>query len=321
MLRVTEQQVREHLPVREAIRVLREAFTRLHEGRSLNQPRRRLAVPGGAILHSMAGADGRYFGTKVYSTHPKHGAHFWFHLYDAETARPLALFEANYLGQIRTGAASGVATDLLSPATAETVAVIGTGFQARSQLEAVLEVRPARQVRAWSRKAANRERFARECSERFGVEVRAASSAREAVEGAAIVVTATYARDPVIDSEWVQSGTHINAIGSNNPARRELPPALLDHAGLIVVDSLEQAAIESGDMLLAAPREDWRRWPLRELPEIVATGSGRADPAQTTIFNSLGLGVEDVAVAGYVYERIVTPASGSDDPSPARPKS
>jgi ornithine cyclodeaminase/alanine dehydrogenase-like protein (mu-crystallin family) len=103
---------------------------------------------------------GSYFGTKIYSTHPAHGAHFLFALYDANTANPLAIFEANWLGQIRTGAASGYATDLLARPGAETLGMIGSGFQARSQLEAMLAVRPLRVIRVWSRSAAKRLAFA-----------------------------------------------------------------------------------------------------------------------------------------------------------------
>jgi ornithine cyclodeaminase/alanine dehydrogenase-like protein (mu-crystallin family) len=112
MMHFTEEDVRGLLPMNEAIRYMREVFLALAKGEAQNQPRRRLALPSGSMLHSMAGSFGKYFGTKIYSTNPKHGAWFTFILYDAETAKPLAQFEANYLGQIRTGAASGVATDL-----------------------------------------------------------------------------------------------------------------------------------------------------------------------------------------------------------------
>src|SRR5436309_1377131 len=111
---ITEAEVREHLPMRDAVRLMRDTFAALRAGTAQNQPRRRLILPTGAVLHSMAGAYGKYFGTKVYSTHPKYGANFFFLLFDAETAKPLAQFEANHVGQIRTGAASGYATDVLA---------------------------------------------------------------------------------------------------------------------------------------------------------------------------------------------------------------
>src|SRR5216684_669841 len=123
MLRLTEDQVRERLPMREAVRLMRETFAALRAGTATSQPRRRLSLSNGSTLHSMAGAWGRYFGTKFYSTHPRHGAHFFFFLFDAATAEPLAQMEANYLGQIRTGAASGFATDVLASAEASTLAI------------------------------------------------------------------------------------------------------------------------------------------------------------------------------------------------------
>src|SRR5438046_2741529 len=163
MLFLTESDVRELLPIVKAIELMEGVFRRLAAGESLNQPRRRLMLPTGSTLHYMAGADGAYFGTKVYATHPKHGAHFIFLLYAAADAKPLAMFEANYLGQIRTGAASGYATKLLARADAATVGVIGSGFQARSQIAAMRIVRPIRQVKVWSRSVERRLAFAREC--------------------------------------------------------------------------------------------------------------------------------------------------------------
>src|SRR5437899_2557632 len=186
--------------MREAVRLMRETFAALRAGTALNQPRRRLVLPNGSTLHSMAGAWGRYFGTKFYSTNPRHGAHFFVFLFDAETAEPLAQIEANWLGQIRTGAASGYATDVLAAPGAATLGIIGSGFQARSQLDAIREVRQLREVRVWSRSEEKRRRFADETG------ARAVSSAEEAVRGADIVVTATSAGKPVIEASWIVPG-------------------------------------------------------------------------------------------------------------------
>src|ERR1700730_4225134 len=164
MLHLTESDVRDLLPLTEAIRMMRLAFEALGASRAQNQPRRRLILSTGSVLHSMAGAFGNYFGTKIYSTNPRFGAHFLFSLYDARTGTPLAWMEANHLGQIRTGAASGYATDLLAHPDAETVGIIGSGFQARTQLEAIRAVRPIKTVRVWSRSEEKRRRFAEECS-------------------------------------------------------------------------------------------------------------------------------------------------------------
>lgn len=295
----------------EAISLMKEAFQALESGRGLNQPRRRLVLPTGAVLHSMAGACGDYFGTKIYSTHPAHGAHFLFVLYDSLTAAPLAIFEANYLGQIRTGAATGLATDLLALRGAETIGMVGSGFQARTQLEAVLQVRPARLVRVWSRSEERRRQFAEECSRDFQVEVQAMDSVREAVD-AEIVITATSSREPVLESGWIRPGTHVNAVGSNQPKRRELPEELIRRANLIAVDSLEGAKIESGDLLLALREEDWGTLPIVELQQVVAGKAGRTGATDVTVFKSNGLGIEDVVAAGFAYEQAKAKGIGSE---------
>ena len=287
MLFLTEAEVRELLPMPEAIRLMRMAFEAYGAGEAQNQSRRRLILPTGSVLHSLAGSFGAYFGTKFYSTHPKHGAHFLFALYDAATAKPLALMEANYLGQIRTGAASGYATDLLASPDASVLGIIGSGFQARTQAEAIRAVRPIREVRVWSRNAEKRKRFAAECK---AVE---AESAQAAVRGAQIVATATNAKDPVLEDAWIEPGVHINAMGSNIANRRELPAELVRRAGLVAVDSMEQAKIEAGDLILA---EHWSN------AVELKTLHRHYDPARITIFESIGLGLEDVAAGGSVFE-------------------
>jgi ornithine cyclodeaminase/alanine dehydrogenase-like protein (mu-crystallin family) len=246
----------------------------------------------------MAGAYGSYFGTKFYATNPRYGAHFYFMLYDAKTAQPLALMEANHLGQIRTGAASGYATDLMANPRAETLGIIGSGFQARTQLEAIRAVRPVKTVRAWSRNEERRRWFAEECS------VTPADSAEQAVRGAQVVVTATNSKDPVLENGWIERGTMINAMGSNVANRRELPAELIRRADLIAADSIEQAKIEAGDLLLA---DHWSN--VVELKDVTK----HYEPEQISIFKSLGLGVEDVAAGAFIYERaLATPERFAD---------
>jgi ornithine cyclodeaminase/alanine dehydrogenase-like protein (mu-crystallin family) len=308
MLYLTESDVQRFLPMRDCIEALGSAFARLASGEALNQPRCRLVLPTRSALHYMAAADGRYFGTKIYSTNPRHGAHFFFLLYRSEDAVPLALMEANYLGQIRTGAASGLATSLLARSDSRTQGIIGSGFQARSQLEAVLAVRKLERTLVWSRSPEKRERFARECSDQLSTRVEAVSSAEEAVRGADIVTTATNAKEPVLESEWVADGAHVNATGSNYANRREIPASLVGRASLIVVDNREQARLEAGDLVMALKDEDWGR--TVELQEVVAGSCGRTNPGQITLFESIGLAVEDVAAAALVYERAVEGGAG-----------
>jgi len=298
MLYLREEDVRELLPMQDAIGAMRNAFAALAEGRAVNQPRRRLILNTGATLHSMAGSYNGYFGTKFYSTHPKHGAHFYFVLYDAQTAQPLAWMEANHLGQIRTGAASGYATDLLANPEADTLGVIGSGFQARTQVEAIRAVRPIQTVRVWSRKEEKRRQFAEQIS------AEAVSTAEQAVRGAHIVVTATNSGQPVLDDSWVGRATMVNAIGANAHNRQELPAELVRRAALVAVDSLEQAKIEAGDLIVP---NSWAN--VVELQSL----KRHFDPAQITIFKSMGIGVEDVAAGALVYERaLATPERFAD---------
>ena len=295
MIQVTEAQVRELLSMEQCIRLMRQTFAALRNGTASNQPRRRIYLDNGSTLHSMGGVYGKYFGTKFYSSNPKHGAYFFFFLFDSETARPLAQFEANYLGQIRTGAASGYATDLLAPPDASSLAIIGSGFQAQSQIDAIRCVRDIKDIRVWSRDAGKRASFANDNG------ARAVETAEEAVRGADIVVTATPSKDPVIQEDWIvpgRHGVHINAMGSNREQRRELPSRLIARADLIVPDSVEVAKIEAGDLLLAPV--DWNDRRIVELAKI----ERRPEGAPITIFKSCGLGVEDVAAAAYIYERL-----------------
>ena len=296
MIHVTEEQVRELLPMDECVRIMRRTFSALRNGKASNQPRRRLYLDNGSTLHSMGGVYGKYFGTKFYSTNPKYGAYFFFFLFDSETARPLAQFEANYLGQIRTGAASGYATDLLASPEASTLGVIGGGFQAQSQVDPIRFVRDIKEIRVRIRSQEKREAFAQ------ANQGRAAASAEEAVRGADIVVTSTPSKDPVIEDAWIvagEHGVHINAMGSNREQRRELPSRLIHRADLIAVDSVEVAKIEAGDLILAPV--DWSDRRIVDLAKI----EQRPEGVPITIFKSCGLGVEDVAAAAYVYERLV----------------
>ena len=292
MLLFDEAAVRRLLPMSKAIELLETAFAGLAAGEAQNQPRRRLFASTGTVLHSMAGAVGPYIGTKVYSTNPKHGAWFLFWLLDSETGRPLAIFEANFLGQIRTGAASGLATKLLSRPNSTKVAIIGSGFQAASQLEATMAVRHITEVRVWSRSREKCEKFA----SKFPL-VTISNSANEAVHGADIVITATSAKDPVFDATALSSGTHINVMGSNSPVRREVSSETLVRANRIVADSLDTCRIEAGDLLLGLDEQGWGK------VEELSTAAPRSNEEEISLFKSVGMGLEDVAAAAYIYEQ------------------
>jgi ornithine cyclodeaminase/alanine dehydrogenase-like protein (mu-crystallin family) len=295
MLYFSEEEVRELLPMDAAIEVVEDAFKQLAAKTAINHPRRRLILPTGSVLHYMAAGGTEYFGAKIYSTHPKHGAHFLFLLYRSDDARPLAIFEADHLGQIRTGAASGVATRHMAREDARTLGIIGSGHQAQSQVAAMQAVRKIDSIKVWSRTAEKRDKFAAACG------AQAVATAEEAVRGADIVVTATFSREPVLEADWVAPGAHVNAMGSNQATRRELPAPLIARASRIAIDSIEQGRMESGDLLLAV-ETDWES--VIELQDIVAGAKpGRTSPEEITLFKSNGLALEDVAAAAYIYEQ------------------
>jgi alanine dehydrogenase len=313
-LYLSEQNVVACLPMSKAIELVAHAFHQLADGTAINHPRRRVILPTGSVLHYMAAGTPDYFGLKAYSANPKTGAHFEVLLYRSADALPLATLEANRLGQIRTGAASGVATKFLARADAAVAGVIGSGFQAETQLEAVAHVRPLKEVRVWSRNPEKRAEFARRCGETFGLNIKAVETARECVEGADIVITATNSKEPVLSSEWISPGTHINAAGSNWADRRELPTDLiLNKSTLVAVDSVEVAKIESGDILIPLRETNGTSFPAVELAEIIAGKKpGRTSTDQITIFKSNGLAVEDIAVAGHIYEQALKRGLGQN---------
>jgi ornithine cyclodeaminase/alanine dehydrogenase-like protein (mu-crystallin family) len=296
---LNEEEVKQLLPMPACLDMMRFAFEEMRAGRTRNHPRRRLILDTGSVLHQMAGSCGKYFVAKIYSSNRKYGLLQMINiLYDAETGKPLAYLEANNLGLIRTGAASGYATDLLAAPDASVVGMIGSGYQARGQVEAMRAIRPIKEIRVWSRKRENAESFAKE----FNCVV--ADSAEAAVRDAPIVVTATSSKDPVLESAWIKPGTMINAMGSNVANRREIPEDVM-RAARVIVDDLEQAKIEAGDIIMA---DSWAN-----VVELKNVDRGH-DPARVTVFESLGIAVEDAAAAGYVYEQAVAQKIGRPFP-------
>ena len=306
MIHITEQQVRESVSMPQAMDLVERNLLRLAKGRAVNHPRRRVAMESRTLLHYMAAGDNEsgLAGIKVYASNPAVGApNFVVLLFDSNTAELLASIDANILGQIRTGAASGVATRWLARQDASCLALFGSGFQAETQLEAVACARNLSSVRVFSRKPERRERFASKMSEKLGLAVEPVRSPEIAMEGADIVTTVTSSRHPVFSGELLQPGTHINAAGSNHIKRRELDALTVSKAVLVAVDSLEQAHMEAGDLTQAADegKFDWDS--ACELHSILAGESaGRSSKDQITLFESQGLALEDIALAEYLYE-------------------
>jgi alanine dehydrogenase len=315
-LHLTEADVRSLLTMPIALEVVEESLREQGRGELILHPRRRIKMPDNALLHYMAAGDTvrGFMGMKLYTV-AGGVARFVVPLFRSTTGEMAALIEADALGQIRTGAASGVATKYLANADARTACIIGTGYQARTQLEAVAGVRRLQSVRAFGRDPQRREKFCREMSERIGVSVQPASSGEEAVKGADIVITATSATKVVLEGAWLTPGMHINAMGANWPQKRELDATAVGSANKIVVDSIEQAKMEAGD-LIQAFGEDQSRWnAVQELSEIVVGKEpGRIDAGQITLFKSNGIATWDLAAAVRVYEMAVTRGMGKPIP-------
>jgi len=303
-LLLAEADVKAVLTMPLAIAAVEDSFRRLADGTALLHSRQRLHVPSKSYLHYMAAADAAsgYMGLKIY-TSAKEGLRFLVPLFSVESGDMLALIEADYLGQMRTGAASGVATRLLAREDARNVGIIGTGLQARTQLEAIALVRKLARVRTWSRDEQRRKKFAVEMSEVVGLRVEAAATAEEAIGDADIVVTSTTATNPVVEERWLKPGVHINAIGANFPQKRELDAAAIERCEVIVADSREQSKFEAGDLIQAFGEEPMKWAGVRELADIVGGKvPGRTSPEQITLFKSNGIAIEDIVVAGRIYE-------------------
>lgn len=301
---IRETDVEKLLTMDDALKLVEDAFLELGRGTAENRPRQRVRVPGGVLNVMAAGlpSDG-YVGYKAYTSFGGK-ARFWFHLFDAKSGEYLAVFEADRLGQMRTGAASGVATMYLARADAQTAGIVGAGWQAESQLEAVCAVRKLRVVRCFSRDEDHRRSFAAKMQARLGIVVQPAASARDAVFDSDIVITVTTSTKPVIEGQWLMPGTHINAAGGNWANRREIDDNVVSRASSIFVDSLEQAKIESGD-LISPVTDDVIKWDsVQELGDLVAGKvTGRVSLNDITLYKSHGIALEDVAVAGWVYQR------------------
>jgi alanine dehydrogenase len=315
-LLLTEADVRSLLTMPIALEIVEESLRQQGNGELVLHPRRRIKMPDNALLHYMAAADPirGYIGMKLYTV-ARGVARFVVPLFRSTTGEMAALIEADALGQIRTGAASGVATKYLANANARNACIIGTGYQARTQLEAIAAVRRLERVRAFGRDHERRAKFCREMSERIGVAVEPMNSGEEAVLGAEIIITATSATKVVLEGKWLAPGMHINAMGANWPQKRELDAAAVGRADKIVVDSVEQANMEAGD-LIQAFGEDQSRWnAVQELSQIVARKiPGRNNAEQITLFKSNGIATWDLAAAVRVYEMAVARGMGQSIP-------
>jgi len=304
---LNEQHAADLIDMPSAVAAVRAAFMAQARGEATNIPRTRLEF-GARRLNLMAGggrAPERY-ALKSYGSSTYH-----ILLYSAEQGL-LAIMEASLLGQIRTGAASAIATQAMARPNAGKVGLIGAGRQARTQMQALHCVGCVSEVAVFARNHAKQTAFCEQLQSELALPVRAAGSAEEAVNGADIVVTATNSSTPVVMSEWLSPGAHVNAMGANAPSRRELDPQIVLRAAVVVTDDVEQAKTEAAEFidLVRAGRLDWSA--VIPLHQIVGSSGFRRDRDAITLFKSLGVGLEDLAIASLLYDRAA--ASGRFEP-------
>jgi alanine dehydrogenase len=301
-----EKDIGELLDMPTAVQALRDAFASLARGEANIVPRtrwvfgdKRLNVMGGGI------AKERRYAIKTYGS----GA---YHLILYSDKGALAIMETDVLGQIRTGAASAVATETMARPEGKTVALIGTGRQARTQALALKAVGMLSELAVAARDRGKLEAFCEKLAPELGVPVHAAASPEQAVRSADIVVAATNSATPVVMHSWLKPGTHVNGMGANAANRRELDPEIVLKASLVVTDDIPQAKTEAAEFIDLAKSGRWDWSKVKPLHEIVTAPLPPRDPSATTLFKSLGVGLEDVAVASIVYDRAI--ASGRFNP-------
>ena len=234
-------------------------------------------------------------------------------LFDPDTGSLIAMMDGRYITEARTAAVSAVSARFLAKANASTLALIGSGVQARSHLEALTQVRQVKDVRVWSPRAQSRRQFIDDMSPRVAIPIRECETAQAAVAGADLVVIATASKTPVIESEWVSEGAHVMCVGACRPDQREMAPALVTR-GHLYVDSRAAALVESGDVVMNIAEKRFDASHLRgEIGELVlGRAAGRASDADVTIFKSLGMAVEDVVAADLVFRRASETGAGTE---------
>lgn len=296
-----EDDVKKLLTMPLALEWVEQALKSRALGQAIDVPRARIHLPTGTqhVLQAAA-PELKVVGFKYYYTTP-YGKSFYVHLINTESGRLEAIIEAVWMSMVRTGAASGVATRHLAVEGASIVGQIGAGFQAIAQLEAVCRVRKIRAARVFARSRERLQAFCATLSQKLGIEVAAAGSAEAAVRGAHVVNVITKAAEPVLKGEWLEPGQHVNAAGSNALSRRELDEAAVKKCDVITVDARGTARNECGD-LLPAVEKGWLHWEsLAEIGEVIAgRASGRSSPREITLYESHGMGIQDLWVGAKV---------------------
>lgn len=297
---INDHEVDQLLDMPSCLAALEEAFRQRAQGEAMNLPRRRIPFAGRQLHLMPASLPGiGYAGFKAYGLGQGQDVVLY-----APGEGLVAVIRSGRLGQLRTGAASGLATRYMARPEASSVGCIGTGRQAETQLEAIANVRKLSSIAVYSRDPERRARFAAKMTSALEQEVRPVATPREAVQDRDIVIAITTAAAAVFDGNDLAPGTHVNAAGANVQTRRELDDTTIRRAGTIVADDVAQARIEYADLIQPVTRGVifWEK--VYELSHVVAgTLPGRRSPEEITLFKSGGLALEDVAAARVVYER------------------
>jgi ornithine cyclodeaminase/alanine dehydrogenase-like protein (mu-crystallin family) len=295
-----------------ALEALDDAFRARSAGEVRNEPRHRLSAGNGSMNFMAATWPERgWAGHKSYVS-----GDFRVMLYGTNGEGLLAVIGAGRMGQVRTGAASGIGTKYMARENSSSVGIIGSGYQAETQLEAVCAVRDIKDVKVFSRTAEKRERFASTMSERLGVNVTAVDSKESAAEGMDILVAVTSSVEPVITGDMIEPGMHINAAGNNSWMKRELDTAAIVKADLVACDDIDQTKIECGELMRAVEVGHFAWESLVRLDRIVAgLRTARYSDNDVTLFESQGVAFEDIAVCGRLYELALEQGIGTELPA------
>ncbi len=295
---LSENDVKQLLTVEMALEGVESAHRDLALGQAIDVPRARTRLPQ-TTLHMLQGglpAQG-VLGYKAYTSN-RSGNRFLVHLFDAASGRLKAVIEANYLGMIRTGAASGIAARWLARPDAKVAGVFGAGWQAEGHVRGICAALPLQRVKVYSRNGEKLAAFCARLSQLTGVAIEPANSPEQVVRGSDLIGTVTTASQPLFDAEWLEAGVHINAAGSNSLIRQELSEATVRRCELICVDAVATALAEAGDLLPLLEKGRLHSRALIELGDvIVGRQSGRKSADDVTLFESQGMAIQDLAVA------------------------
>jgi ornithine cyclodeaminase/alanine dehydrogenase len=311
-LLLTHEDVCASVSMEDAIDAMEQAFREQAEGKVTQPHRLNLKAGKGWLRIGPAVLEGSgYMGFKAMNLCPGQGVRYQVHLYRVADGELVAIMDALHLTTLRTGATSAVATKRLARPNPTIVGVIGSGIEARAQLEAMHVLGLVREARVYSPTQANREQFAAEYSEALKLKVLPVSQARDAVTGCGLVVAAIKSTQTALLGEWLEPGTHVNSVGTARPEQREIDPATFQRSEVIVVDTRDGVFGEAGDAIAAKEIISPDR--VYELAELITgRAPARSDEKQITLFKSVGSAHQDVGIAARIFERAREKNLGSE---------